>query len=507
MTKTILITESQYRRLFLLEQWNLPSGGAEMYPSYQAMKPLEEPFNNAMSTLQSIPDDFANFIYEYRHEIIDVLAVAALFIPIPGLNVAISMALEGVNAAMYFAENDEISGFIAIICMALPAVGPLIRRMGSKGAKKVYNIYKTSKSMKNNGKSATQISEYISKESKKLSPPEVDLIKKLSQKDVDKLLQKSADELRVLSKDNIKIKAKHILDNAFGKGNKEWNRVKNYYSGWGEGSKFLTELLNPSLLEKYIIAGTVVSLIVIDKTGVARIATEEVVSLLQKIGLIDGNLTDQEIDTVKEGLAKSVDLSKYDLDSVNVEIRDGNNILTLPEKDQEKILSSIESRVKVYVDTLNWIPPSKDRYKVLELPLEKQKELVNEVSDGKYLKPFQHQNLRNFRVYKWAELCSKKTNKDNITVDVVDDEKADWLSDRILNNRYIKSPKLGSKYEYAADDIGFWYYKLLDSNSTWKPVTNCGALLKIETLLEKQDDPDIDTEEEIDDILNNYLKY
>ena len=263
-------------------------------------------------------------------------------------------------------------------------------------------------------------------------------------------------------------------------------------------------MFNPTLFERYVIAGFALGLLTLEKTGGLAIITGGVMKLLVKGGLIDQPLTDEEIAVVEEGMIEGIDLSKYDLDSVNVEIRDGNNILTIPEQDQEKILSSIEDRVKVYVDTLNTLPPSPTRVDVLKLPLDKQKSIVKKLkSEGITF----DKKLRNFRVYKWAELCSKKTNKDNITVDVVDDEKEEWLNDRMLNYRYIKSDKLGSKYEYAADENGFWYYKLLEDNSTWKPVTNCGALLKIETLLEKQNDPDIDTEEEVQDELDQLLKY
>ena len=459
-------------------------------PNALTQKDDPEGFNYFQMMMNST-NQLDDFIYKYRHEIIDVLAVAALFIPVPGLNIAISLGLEGINAGLYFSEEDNTMGWLSLAFMLIPAVGPVLRRITGTGVKKVHKIITTGNKMAKNGKSSSEVYEYVAKNVDNLTPDEKELLD-LTLENVDKF-----DKYLNMSKKQFQREVKKDFT--------EWsvkNATKQY--GFKKGSKFFQEMFNPTLFERYVIAGFALGLLTLEKTGGLAIITGGVMKLLVKGGLIDQPLTDEEIAVVEEGMIEGIDLSKYDLDSVNVEIRDGNNILTIPEQDQEKILSSIEDRVKVYVDTLNTLPPSPTRVDVLKLPLDKQKSIVKKLkSEGITF----DKKLRNFRVYKWAELCSKKTNKDNITVDVVDDEKEEWLNDRMLNYRYIKSDKLGSKYEYAADENGFWYYKLLEDNSTWKPVTNCGALLKIETLLEKQNDPDIDTEEEVQDELDQLLKY
>ena len=197
------------------------------------------------------------FIYDYRHEIIDVLAVAALFIPVPGLNVAISMGLEGLNAATYFAEGDNTSGFLSVIFMAIPGIGPLVRRITGKGVNKVYKIYKTARAMKNSGKSADDIAKYMAEQSKKLTPNEQKFLREINKPENIKKIQQSGKELESLTQSGTHFKPKDVLDNAFGKNSKEYNQFLKYQTGFGKNSKFLNELMNPTKLEKYIFAGTV----------------------------------------------------------------------------------------------------------------------------------------------------------------------------------------------------------------------------------------------------------
>ena len=85
----------------------------------------------------------------------------------------------------------------------------------------------------------------------------------------------------------------------------------------------------------------------------------------------------------------------------------------------------------------------------------------------------------------------------------IDEEKESWLNDRTFNYRYIKSPELGSDFEYASDEDGLWYYKK-GEGVKWKLVSDCNSLLKIETALEKLNDKDIDTEGEVSDIIKTY---
>ena len=213
-------------------------------------------YNSQISKLRS-KTGVEKFIYDYRHEIIDVLAVAALFIPVPGLNVAISMGLEGLNAAMYVSEGDNTSGFLSVIFMAIPLIGPLVRRITQKGVKKVYKVFEGARKMKNAGKSADEIAEYMIEQSKKLTPDEQKFLKEISKPENVKKIQQSGKELSSLTQKGTHFKPKDIFDNAFGKNSNEWNTFRNYQFGVGKGSKFLKELMNPTKLEKYIFAGAI----------------------------------------------------------------------------------------------------------------------------------------------------------------------------------------------------------------------------------------------------------
>lgn len=203
------------------------------------------------------------FFHDYRHEIIDVLAVAALFIPVPGLNVAISMGLEGLNAAMYVAEGDNTSGFLSVIFMAVPGIGPLARRITQKGVKRVYNVFEVARNMKSSGKSVDEIAEYMAEQSKKLSPNEQKFLKEINKPENIKKIEQSGKELQSLTQGGTHFKPKDVLDNAFGRNSKEYNQFLKYQTGFGKNSKFFKELANPTKLEKYIYAGAVGSGIIV----------------------------------------------------------------------------------------------------------------------------------------------------------------------------------------------------------------------------------------------------
>ena len=76
------------------------------------------------------PSAMAEFIHEYRHGIIDALAIATMFIPLVGP--VISLGLEVGNAALYYKENDNYSAGLAAAFALIPAGGILRRIPGVK---------------------------------------------------------------------------------------------------------------------------------------------------------------------------------------------------------------------------------------------------------------------------------------------------------------------------------------------------------------------------------------
>ena len=459
-------------------------------------------YNKEISSLRD-KTGVEKFIYDYRHEIIDVLAVAALFIPVPGLNVAVSMGLEGLNAAMYVAEGDNTSGFLSVIFMAIPGIGPLARRITQKGVNKVYKIYKTARTMKNSGKSADDVAKYMAEQSKKLTPDEQKFLKEINKPENIKKIQQSGKELESLTQSGTHFKPKDVLDNAFGKDSDVYNQFLKYQTGFGKNSKFLKELMNPTKLEKYIFAGTVLGMMTLDKSGLMSIATDKFLKLLVDLGLKNPGISQKDVVNTKNRVEQEINQAVFDYinNKGSISIKDREQ-LTLPSDVKEKIYKKVDKTIKTSIEVMNTIPNKKLITKVLELPTDKQQKIVNKLNkEGiKY-----NTELRNFRNYKWSNYCKNRDSKFNISIPNINinDEKVDWLGDRSLNYRYIKSPKLGNQYEYASDEDGLWFYKKTGSDE-WKLVVNCGALLRIETELEKLNDKDLDTEGELIDYMKLY---
>jgi len=83
--------------------------------------------------------EMAETMWEYKHEIIDALSIIVLVIPVVGP--LISIGLEGVNAAIYFAEGDETMGLVSMGLMLIPGGFVARRAFKSKGIiKEIDNV-------------------------------------------------------------------------------------------------------------------------------------------------------------------------------------------------------------------------------------------------------------------------------------------------------------------------------------------------------------------------------
>jgi len=99
--------------IILNEQFNMPTGGASMYPSYQAVKSYKKPVEKAVNAIN-------DWIYDNRHELLDLAALGATFIFPPA-----AVAIELYNAKLYFDEGDPLMGSISTIFAALPIIGSI----------------------------------------------------------------------------------------------------------------------------------------------------------------------------------------------------------------------------------------------------------------------------------------------------------------------------------------------------------------------------------------------
>jgi hypothetical protein len=72
------------------------------------------------------PSAMAEFIHEYRHGLIDALAIATFFIPFVGP--VISLGLEAGNAALYLSEGDDYQAGLAAAFALIPG-GTVLKRI------------------------------------------------------------------------------------------------------------------------------------------------------------------------------------------------------------------------------------------------------------------------------------------------------------------------------------------------------------------------------------------
>lgn len=117
-----------------------------------------------------------DFWKKYKHEITQAAAIGALFIPVPGLNVAISTSLGLADAKMYWDEGDRYSaGFMALLSI-------LTSGAGAAGAKYGLNAIIKAMGKKNVAKFIAKMKIIYSGGKQVLTAIEQELIKLLSQR-------------------------------------------------------------------------------------------------------------------------------------------------------------------------------------------------------------------------------------------------------------------------------------------------------------------------------------
>jgi len=170
------------------------------------------------------------------HDLLQVAAAVAFFIP---GGVIASAALELVDGIGYFVEGDKVSGGIAIAFAALPAIGPLVRKIGVTGVKKIRKIITGAEKL---GSDAEKM-DFITKSYSKLN--------KIEQKALTKILgnpdviEKEVKELSKLAKNNKPAFKKKLID-----ANPE---LEKHLHSWAKDSKYG----EASAMEKVIYGGAV----------------------------------------------------------------------------------------------------------------------------------------------------------------------------------------------------------------------------------------------------------
>ena len=470
---------SVYGALGLNDRINAPDGDLSYLPSFGEM--LQNPelakqhqalfniFNEAWRV--GSPNALDEWVYEYRHEIIDCIAIVAYFCG--PIGVVISIALEAINGGMYAAEGDWTSAILSWAFMAIPAAGPLARRLTAPVVKNIVKYFQKIAKINNNmGLSEKVLKKKISDLNKTLSKTERDIVELMTDPKVVKEITEETSKKKARQKVLENIKKDPDLYKQYLK----WER------GFGKGSKFLLELMNPTMLEKFIYAGAILGGIYLDKSGKMENFGQYVMEKLVDLGWVDADAPPEEKQAIKDFVNDFAEKYKN---------KDFGDEIT--EEEREKM--SLEF-FEEFDTTTNLIK------KVYEYDLPAKVELINSELEQKKiilnkLKNVPEVELRDFDNYKWAQLCKGK-NKLSVSSNITP-EIEEFLNDEMFNIRRIKNNNLGKDYEYASDEDGLWYFKKLNTTE-WKLVTDCMALLKIETAMEKDLDSDIDTEGEIFDL-------
>jgi hypothetical protein len=112
-------------------------------PSKTLNENIEEQSMGGMMTPTFMSDpknvkEFGDFIYEYRHGLIDIASVGTFFIPVVGP--LISLGLELANAEMYRREGDPYTAGLSLAFAMIPfgelvAKVPAVKKLGKNGLK------------------------------------------------------------------------------------------------------------------------------------------------------------------------------------------------------------------------------------------------------------------------------------------------------------------------------------------------------------------------------------
>jgi hypothetical protein len=123
--------------LILNEQYSMYGygGGANPASTHMTTKDIKKVVSK---------DSVSKLWDTYKHDIMFAGSIAALLIPIPGVNIVLSGIISGADAAMYWAEGDRYSALTMAAFALLPGLGKLVQRipgikqLGAKGMRLLF---------------------------------------------------------------------------------------------------------------------------------------------------------------------------------------------------------------------------------------------------------------------------------------------------------------------------------------------------------------------------------
>lgn len=392
------------------------------------------------------------------HDVLQVAAAFAWFIP--GLQPA-ALALEAVDAGIYFYEGDTFGGILGLAFVLIPGGMPIVRRLNRSGIKKVEKfVLNTEKHIKSNPNlTKKELGTYITKQKKlgKLTTEET--------KAVDEILintKKINSELTKLSKLSKTQRVKLLSEKS-----KEFEKLWGKNVGWGKESKYWERQIDMKMWERLIIPTTFIGAVMYRNMSVDDAVMEFNDSGFENINSNDVEVMVKDLDGLKETL------KKYS----------GEDLKVIP--DDTKKTQLIDDIFKI-VTIVNVVGVESDIYKENVKPNIRDSKTLHDIYNtiviDEQLKDVDYRNLSEDVDYKWYKTlgCEKDpystTQKD---IENEDSLKSDDIQNKIDSEGEILILRGDSKYEYRLYG-GYWFWKLKDGVNNWKVLKNCLGCSKLQ---------------------------
>lgn len=396
-----------------------------------------------------------------HHDWLDVAAAILFFIP---GGQPLSLGIEILNSASYAMEGDYTTGGIGLALTLLPFGGPIIRRIGGNGVKKINKVVQNTNTFIQNTPNATEkeIGEFITNQSKKLNPAEIDALQTLTDKKNIDLVKSEVDKLSNLNKKELKNELTKRSDN-----------LSEYLYGYGSKSKYWERQITASSFERVAVSSIILMGVFMgDKTD------EEASKELNENGY--ENITPQDISKIKVDASELLNaISNFDYENFEVVeqdtskqqlINDLNNLLT--------IVDTVGSDSEIYEEKVKpYINDSKVLY-----------DIYNIVTKDEELSDIEYRELSEDVDYNWYKLLDCENDPYSRTNIVIDNEEKTQTKEYQDKVNQLGSPlslRGDSKYEYKEYN-DFWFWKLKGSSGKWNLIKNCLACSKLQRQLNKE---------------------
>ena len=402
------------------------------------------------------------------HDWIDIASAILFFIP---GGQPFALGLEVINAIAYAAEGDYVGGGFGLALTLLPMGGPLLRRIGSNGIKRVNKVIKKTDTFLKTNKNATkkEINDFVQQEMKSLDKLEREALEKTLTKQNINLLTSEVDLISTMSK---KQQKEYLI-------NKSKNFQK-YLTGYGKDSRYWMRQIDAGEIERLIIP-----LFILSSVAYKKLNPKEAVKKLKEEGY--ENITEKDVITLVDDTPKDIlnKITSFDEDSFKIIendsakqqiINDYQNLLN--------IVDSVGTDSKFYEDYVkNNISNSQILY-----------DLNQSINKNDKTKNVDLRDLEDSIDYKWYDFlnCENDPYSEKlITIENEDKLKEKETQEKIENSN-LHVMENDKKYIYSEYN-GLWFYKLKNTNQLWKLVRTCLGCSKLQKTYNR----------EIDKILNS----